>query len=421
MKTQIPVFEDTAGWAVSDPSVTIDKNEINNYIAGLENTQSLIVYFPAGSNGRSVNKNPNIDITGNTDIGFHLWSREKKGFGNDHLKASDFRYSVAFTDASGTTEYLMPTGFDFSYFQYEIDLATLIDVKITCLHDDEDYLILSHLVAFCDEIPLDIFIGMRELLEYNINQSYSTSVKSVQGVDNKGLLIGQISSITSGDKSFTFPSKDNLNFIDSHSVIYIEDAAAPENNETHQVDSTDEVLYRLSSMYDGKSFVNSYTTANVYLRFAVDINPNEKEILLPGIMIWQLAPEPIFRDSDLENVRDSMKADGSVTERTTGQEYSYPVSLSCQSRHIETLIAMSNIVKNALNREEIWVNGKLVHIDFNEPSTYTPPVEAVNQIPLINWTANISIREELWKRVRLQPADPSKRSLSFSISPYQET
>jgi hypothetical protein len=418
MKTQIPVFESTTGWTASVGTVTVSKNEIQEYVAGLENTQSLIVYFPAGSNGESVSKNPNVDITGHSDIGFHSWSREKKGQGVDHLKPADFKYKVAFTDASGTTEYLMPTGYDFSYFQYEINLTTLIDVKITCLHDDEDYLILSHLVSYFDEIPLDIFIGMRELLEYNINRTYW---RTTGGVNSKGILVGQVSGISSGASSFTFSDKKNKEWIDRHAVMYFEDSVDANINEIHHLENSDEVKYTLGCLYDGKTFQNSYTTANVYLRFAVDINPNEKEILLPGVMIWQLAPEPIFRDTDLEEIRDSMKADGSVTQRTTGQEYSYPVSLSCQSRHVETLIAMSNIVKDALNREEIWVNGKLIHISFSEPSSYTPPVEAVNQIPLITWTANISIREELWQRVRLNPMIPAQRSITYTISPYQET
>ena len=95
MKTFVPIFEDTVGWSTDAPSLISFK-----------------------TNGKFAEINPNILLTGNSDIGFHSWSRNKKGAGIEQLRASDYVYKIAFTDGSGITEYLMPTSFDFAYFQY---------------------------------------------------------------------------------------------------------------------------------------------------------------------------------------------------------------------------------------------------------------------------------------------------------------
>ena len=413
MKTLVPIFESTAGWSTDEVSqVSFSLNDIPDFVAGLSNTQSLMIRFKAGSNGNYAEIDPSVLLTGLSDIGFHSWSRNKKGAGYKQLRADEYIYQIDFVDEDGTTSYLMPLGLNFNYFQYEISLKTVSKIRITCLHDDDDYLILSHLVAYFDEIPLDLFIGLKEVLDKNINKVYS---RIVGGVQNKGIKVGELSG-TAGDKKIILDDENDQPFIDRYSVVYIEDNVDSNINEKHQISKSDEMVYEFSSMFDTKELQNTYASASVYVVFEVSFNPDETEILLPGIMIWGVAPEPVFPTSDLEKVRDSMKTDGSVTERTVGQNYDYTITLSCQSRHHEFLATLSNVVKNTLNREFAWINGKIFHINFGGSSSYTAPIEAVNEIPMINWPAKVEVKEELFDRERLVPTTDINTSFDMNLN-----
>lgn len=393
MKLAIDTFTSLSGWSGSGPGAApYALNEIKDYIADL-NDKSAIFKFNSGSSGKYVTKTVAVNLSAYDQIVFHFWSRNKKKRGMEYNLSSDFAYAFDFVDTLNVVHrYYIPTYETFVDVTFKVSLANIKELRIVCLHDDEDYVIVSNLVAVKDEIPLDIFKAVKAMIELELNYVYS---QFLSGVQNKGIPIGTVTASV-GDKSIIFP--DSLKFVDQYSYIRIDDGT---NSEIHQVSKTDELEFFFNSVEDGISIKHNYTNANVYLIIPAMYGLSEKEIILPGISIWGMNPDEIQDVSKIENIRDTFKGDETVSNRKSDAKFRYVIFIDCEARHNELIAIMSQVVRYCIGRQVLWVNGKKIETFSDGTSTYVEPVEGYNEIPKIQYVMRVDIKEEIFNRETL--------------------
>jgi hypothetical protein len=374
MNIPIDILSDPTGWTASGGASIEPVNEHKHLIAG-NNSASLVFKFT--DIGQSVEKifaTP-IDITGFPQLVMHAWSRFHKL--SNYEKPSDFYYDIELGDS---VKHLLPIRPTWEYL--EVDLGTLTSVtklKITSRKVGEDYLIVSNCVACIDELPLDLFKGVKEQIEFEID--------SVLG---SGVLIGVCDS-QEGDKKISLPE---TKFIEKHSVIKIKKGAI---EELHQVWDYDGSKWNFTSLYDGQSFLNSFDQADVYIHFPVEYGQNEKEILSPSIVIWGLVAEPFERGNKLDEQLDSWKENG-VRTRRDGQPLRWTIQIDINSRSSELATVLSHYVRRVLSKNIIWVNGKKVQVNFDGAPTDEVPSQFYGQEIKLTYQASIEIIEDVYLR-----------------------
>jgi hypothetical protein len=127
----------------------------------------------------------------------------------------------------------------------------------------------------------------------------------------------------------------------------------------------------------------------------------QKEFIDTSLSIWGLSPEWIIKETDVQEDLDTWKINGSVNSSITGKWYKYNLLIDCESHSVELLSILSNIVKIILGRHQIWVNGKCCTIRQVGNPAMIEPTEIVSNIPKIQFTAEIEIKENIWIKTRL--------------------
>lgn len=384
MIKSVEKFDSLTGWShspVAPYPEAYDLNEIEDFIAG-RNSSSVIFEVPAGCLNKWVGKTTlAIDVTGYTELIFSVWSRNKSG--SQFGKASDYSYKIKL--ATGK-EYYFETRSILSEVVIDITgLNTITDIVITSLHNDEDYLVVSDMIAVKDEMPLDIFTAFKSHLESDIAELYPY-----------GLLIGSVSNIAENDNFID--SLGIQDFIARYSVIRIKDGT---NSEVHHIISDEDGKYYFSSLYDGETILHDYTTANIYLTFPVEFGRSENDMLLPAISIWGMTPEFIWRGAKLDTVMDSFAVGGNPKGRREGQILKYNLLVDCEARQNSILALLSGFVKSFIGKELLWINGRQVDIQFEGIPTELQPEQAYEIIPKIQYNISVEIKEELWQRASM--------------------
>ena len=396
MKLQIDSLTSTTDWVISSPS-TITENEFTEYIAGL-NTKSLMIKFDT-SGGRVATKTfgTPFDVTDYESLVFSIWS-STKGADQHYLKPADFTYKI---QIDATHEYYVPVWSTFADVTIGIeDVTSITQIKITPLHADTDYIIISEMVAEHEEIPYDILFTFKETLDYMIEQSYTY-----------GLNIGTINA-TTGDTSITFSTRPN--YLNRYGVIYITGGG---NSETHQVHDNDAETFQLNDNYDGNSILNDYTGATVYLQFPVYINPKQNDVRLPGMAIWGIEPTPIIRGNKLDIKRDSfLVSDSSSKERREGHILRYPVLIDCESRSDELIDIMTRFIRFLAAGEIIWVNGRKHDIDFTGAPTELMPTQGIDIISKVQYSIDVEAKENINSRVAI----PATTTITTTVTPVEQ-
>jgi hypothetical protein len=386
MNTAIELFTSLTGWTSNGTISASSINQIPDYIAGL-NAGSVVFFVPAGNNGKYVQKTIAFDPTKYNEVVFHVWSRNNGKKGWNYNKSTDFAYKIDFGTGK---EYFIPTLETFEDVTFSIKTTTpMTKIKITALTDGEDYLIMSNMLAVRDEIPRDIFQGVKEQIQVELNRLYPTIDG---GVLNKGLLLGTFSG-TTGEKSIYL--KTGFDYIEKYATILIDDGA---NSEIHQIAKSDNQEFTFSDIYAGKTLLHNHTTASIYLIVPVEYGLTEKDIILPGISIWGMEPEEILRSNKLDEERDTFTSDETVDSRQSMVTFSYKITLDCEARQNEALALMSYACRSLIAKQFCWVNGKKLNIFLETPPEYVPAIEAYNEIPKIQFICRVEIREDVWDR-----------------------
>jgi hypothetical protein len=403
LKTAIEEFTSLTGWSGSSAKASAYAvNEIPEFIAGL-NDKSVIFKFTNSPSGSYVTKTISVNLTGYDEITFHLWSRNKKGAGANQQLSSEYAYKIDF--GSGK-EFFVPVFDTFTDITFDISSiqTTVTRIRITCLHNDDDYIILSHMVAVKDELPLDIWRSVREQLLYDLNSLYP---RITNGQASKGILIGTCGG-TAGDSTIIF--SDSLRLASKYAVIMIQDNT---HTERHQIDSNDELEFKFTSNLDGKTLKYTYTNANVFLTIPIEYGLSEEEIYLPGINIQGLSPEEDLEINKLDHVRDTFRPDETVEDRRADANFEYIILIDGEARTNEMIGFMSLLIRYFLARQILWVNGKHIEIRPQGSSSYVEPVEGVNQIPKIQYSMTITVKEEVYNRLKLYKTLSNTRTFTI--------
>lgn len=384
MKLSIEEFISASGWTSSDASkISVQGlNEHQDFIAG-GNAASLMFKFVADSSGEYIEKTVSKDVTDYDYLVLSVHSVRQPNNGTQFDLKANFLYQ--FDVNSGMTDYMIPVYSSMTQAVFDISaINTITRVRITSNTNLADYLVCSHMVAVKDQIPADIFIALKESIDTLITDK----------LDQK-YLVGTVTA-TAGDVEIKIAG--TRNYLDKYAVVEIDDGA---NSEIHQLMSNDELTYKLGGMYEGNTLTNSFAAANVYLYFPCEYGVLQKEILLPGIAISGMAPTPIKRGGKIERVLDSYDASSGVRERFDDQINEYNITIDCEARHDDLIAEMSELVRTVIARKLIWCNGQPLDIDFLNPPQYIAPVEGYNEIPKIQYTAKVEIKEKIWDRETL--------------------
>lgn len=368
MKSVIDNLNVITGW--SGTATIYGLNDHSDYIAGY-NSKSLILYF--NSLNSYVEKTYDEDVSDYDTLTLYLISRNKrKGLFN---KISDFDYKI---DLGTGKEFYLHTWREFTFITVNInDIDTLDRIRITSLHDDSDYLIISYLVVSKDEIPLDIFIGLQEAIE-----DYR---------DDKDTYLIGTGNFISGDSTINL---EDMNFVDDYATIKIDDG---NNNEIHQLFRGKEGIFKLTDLYDGNTVVNSYNGANVYLYFPIEYGRETLEAIVPGITIWGFEPIEKLTSFKEEDLIDSW-TDTGPSSRKVGLYMEYPIQIECEARQNEILAYLAEIIRSSIGRETFYINGKKSVINFDGGAQESSPDKDFNFIPKILYRGIVEIQEEIWER-----------------------
>jgi hypothetical protein len=399
MKAIIDALSSATGWtAGTGSSMSASINQVPDFIAGLNNSASLIIAIPAGNSGKTISEtiSPSFDLTGYTEIVFHIWSRNLFNDGDVYNKGSDFAYQIDFGDGN---VYYLPTfqGFN-DVTLYVSGGGPITKINIKALTDDADYLIISNMLAVKDEIPVDIFRGLQEQLKAELLLKYASIVGGVTG---KGILLGTVSA-AAGDASIY--NLNGYNYLEKYAVILIDDGS---NSEIHQIDTNDNRNFSFTTLYDGAAIQHDHSGVNLYLIVPVEYGRAETEIVLPGIAIWGMSPEELLRTNKIEEYNDTFKADGTVISRLTPITFQYIIMLDCEARNNELIALMSLACRSVIGKQYFWMNGKKINIYPEGAGQYIEPAEGFDEIPKIQYQLRVEIKEEIYDRTAPVQALPA--------------
>jgi len=379
MKKTIDSCTSLAGYTSNGTITAYSLNLNSDYIADNQ-ASSTIFKIPAGNLNKYITKTITVDVTGYEEIVFWVWSRNLSA--SDFDMPSDYYYQIDF----GGTAYYVPTKSPMTMVVLSCTgMSALTRVRITALHNVEDYLLVSSICAVKEQNPYDAYIGLKTTLETEIVSKYGN-----------GYQLGTVTA-TTGDKSINITGSKY--FLERYAVIKISDGV---NYETHQIEKNDETNFYFNSLYDGKTIKHDYTNANIYLQFPVEFGQDTIEIRLPSITINGITPELIRRGSALEDVYDShVVSDGDITVRREGAIFKYHFLLDCEARHDETLAMLSEITRKFLAKETLWINNKKYRMVWEGSPTEIMPTEAFDIVPKIQYMFSMEMIEGLYARQSL--------------------
>jgi len=382
VKLSIEPFTSLTGWTTDGAITASILNQEPTYISG-RLAASTIFKVPAGSNGKSIYKTISISLAGYDELVLSIWSQRKAG--SVFEVGTDFAYQIAI---EGTKAFYLPTYRGFNQVTISIaGITTATKVKITALHNDADYLLLSGLYAVKEEMPLDVMQALVDEIAYH-----------AEVVSPGGVSIGTATTVA-GAASFACSSGK---FLDRYAVVEISGSAG---TETHQIDSYDEVtgLYTLKTTYDGAALLYSQAAA-VKLQIPAVFGTVEEDIVVPGVAVWGMAPEPLYLETDVQREIDTYEVGGTFGDRRDDMYLSWPMLIDCESRHNETLALASRIVRRLLGQGNLWVNGRKYDFHWDQLGTDVLPEQVVETLPKVQYTLDVIVRERREDRQTLPKA-----------------
>ncbi len=375
MRIDIDSLSSVTGWTVNAPS-TIAAVAEPGFIAGLNDTSLLLRFDKLDGVKTAVKTFTAIDVSQAETLTLSIWSQSKKE--SIYRTAADFAYKLK---VNATQEFYLPIWETFTDVNIAIEDVTSIDrLEITALHGDTDYIVISECVAEKEELPLDILNALKTTLETFFTRAFTN-----------GVLLGAVTT-TAGDETLGL----DFSYAEQYAVVFIDDGA---NSETHQLDDGAAGTYRLKDGFDGLAIQNSHAAANAYIKFPVMINPDQREIRLPGVAIWNMTPAAVLQSAKLDRKVEGWRADeDTFQEAPEGQHYQYDVLIDCEAWHMSLIDDMSREVRRLCAGEVLWVNGRKHDVFFTGPPTEIRPPTGVDIIPKVQYSMNIQAVERIENR-----------------------
>lgn len=389
MNLVIDEFNSITGFLAYNTASIVGTVTIPDFIAGPNNTAST--QFAFLTSGDYIEKDGlSIDVTSYDYIVCHFYSSFNKN--------TSGLYTIAFNDTNEYEINLFPY-LTFQYFSLA-EITTIEKIKITYYGTSLDRLICSHCLAVADEIPVDIFISIQDLIQTELTTQIGD-----------GFLLGIIDA-NSGDDEIALNqiAYTALEYIDRYSVIKIDDGV---NSETHVLEDNDENYFKLAKDEDGDEIINDFNDANCYLTIPVRYGTKQQIYNTPSISITGYTPEPILRGGKVETVL-TTKENGTAYARPDDQIYRYKFQVACITRmENDILTFMSQIVRDVIAREILWINGQRYDIYFEGEPEFVELEGFDNTIVGLIYVITLEVKEEVWNNVKLSKL--VSQNLSVSI------
>lgn len=371
-------FDSITGWVASTGAAIHGLCSDKTFIAG-NLSNSLMLKFSTQNAYCTKTFGTAISTVGYSQLVLHVGSRINRS--NDYRKLSDFLYKISLGTGK---EYYLPTPQTFCDITIDIsDITSIEQIKITYLGTEEDYLFLSYGCLVEDDMPLNIYLGIKKEIDAQLLAAKNTfEVGTITGA--------------AGDKQLTFTTAPS--WIDRYAAVRIAGTA----DEIHHISDTTETDYKFSSLFAGSSLLASHSSKKVYLHPVCEYGKKHKEIVIPSINIWGVTPEPQYLDNDMDLVLDTWKDGKIVSERPVGRFFKYDIMIDCEARSDEVLMLLSRCVKKAIQGNyRIWCGGKAVQIEINGIPVEEYPTDTLTIIPKIQFMVAVVVREEVASRVSL--------------------
>jgi len=387
MNIVIDEFNNNAGFSAFGNATIYPENELPDYIAGADNIKSTLFEFL--ENGDYVEKTGlNIDVTNYNYIICHFYSSRNHYAGARKMDSADFVYSVEFNDIE--LPYYFPVYNSLAPVVFQIpEMTAVTKIKINYLGNKTDRLFCSHCLAVQDELPLDIFVSTKDLIE-----------KEIASIFNDGVLLGTVTTAP-GDTEVSLSNINwqNLKHIDRYAVIKIDDTI---NSEIHTLANNDERYFKFEKDNDGERIINNFVDANIYLIVPVRYGVKQVEYNTPSISITGFNPESVLRGSKAEQIITTGQGNTSAYTRQNDQIQQHRIQVYCVDRKESNIMAiMSQIIRNVIAREILWINGWKFDIYYDGRPEFIEWAESDNPITGLMYTIILEVKEEIWQNQKL--------------------
>jgi hypothetical protein len=386
MKILIDSLSDPTGWAINAPS-TITQNEIPIYIAGY-NSASLLIQFDQADGTRTAEKaiGP-IDVSEYDSLVLSGWSQRK---GNTMFrKQEDFAYAISLADGHNFTLGIRNTFTDITIPLNGITEITRI--RITALHGESDAIVISEAIAERQQMPEDSLTAIQEGLRVYMDQMPAKSLATA--------------SLAADSSTIALSAP----WVTKYSCIKIEGGG---NTEIHQLGDQGADGFKFLSTFDGKFIQNDYTDAQVTLYYPITINPNEQEVMLPGVVIWGFSPEPISRSNRLNEEIYSYNIDtGKAAVRFEGQLFEQSVFIDMEAHQHELIAEMARAAKRYISAEVAWINGRKHEMAYEGAPIETQPPTGVDIVPSLRIVAIMEYVEQTYEYEERTPVTTTNISV----------
>lgn len=335
-------------------------NDWPNYIAGDNKTSLVLTLLP----GAEIKKMFAIDVKEMSDFTFHYCILS--GRGEVELSLND-----------GVLKYRLPEHRQFDDITFGIEeLQQLTGISFRNNGSEPVQLIVSYIVASVDEIPLDLYVAVKEQLP-ELRYPIGTMMGRA-GSDSIKLQAASANYISAGGK---------------FSVIEIVEG---EKRERHQLQTSDISHLQFTSRYNGNRLKNDYTNAEVFLVVPAEYGKHKQAISQPGINISGMESSilPIGERPDIEKFNWSTETED---RRKIGNYVKFTINIDCVALADEHLADMSNQVRAFIGRRYAWCNGKKLTIFGNEQPTYAEPTTE-GDVSCIRYTFYFQFKEEVWQK-----------------------
>lgn len=375
MNVLVDKLDDPTGWTGTGATNVFDETLHEEYLAGYAES-ALVLEFPQGSAGDGVAKAFNVNVTGLDQLVVSVWSRNLRG--SDYRTFEDCPYEVVINGTERFGLRCWQTFVDETMDIADIDVITSIEFRART--NAEDYLIVSNLVASRDELPRDIFDGLRVALERERDAIFPI-----------GLPVGMVSA-NAGDKAIDIVGQ--LGHLWRYAVVRIVEG---QTVETHQLADSTKEGFEMTTLFDGKVMLNDFADGEVYLQFPVLIYQTQTEVMFPSMTIYGMEPIPIERGTRQDRVLLAPRPD-EYDQVEQDAIIQWPCNVDLASRSLELNAVMADWVRRVMNQRVLWINGRKHAITFQDAAVEDLPTDSFDVLPRLAYTVTVEVKERVWTR-----------------------
>ena len=375
MRSLILAGDSVTGWVASAGASIVG---VTTAVTVGNLSQSLIASFSGIGSYITYTFTSPISVGDYEDLVLHVMSQFNGSA--SYKKADDFDYKIDFGES--TKEYYLPVFAEINDASVHLDGVLTIDrIRITKLTAGADNLVLAYFNLHKQELPLDIFQGIKEQIEYHINKKPK-------------ILVGTVS-CTAGDKIITFASE--VPFLERYAVVELTNGTL---TETHLIGFKDGLSFQFEKLFSGSTIINTMA-ASVYLLSPVTYGTHQQEILLPSISIGGMEDENEHLTSGVFKLVDTFKTDGTFLERKEGLYQKYALLIDIEARSNELIAKLAYSVRQMIGGKIAWVGGRKVYVEFESPAVYADQNESFNVIPKLEYVCVVKVKEDIFDRETL--------------------